>query len=80
MAKQAKQVSMTQEQIRPFIESFSRQAVSKYDKPANIGAGHAFVAGYLQSMVTQLIAKLPLDEQLHHISVLQQSSVWNQNA
>jgi hypothetical protein len=72
----AKQTKMTESQIRAFVENFSKQARNKYDIPSATGAGHAFVAGYMQSLVSQILAELPLEKQLHHINVLQESSVW----
>ena len=75
----AKQTKMTQQQVGVFVENFANQARTKYDKCAT-GAGHAYVAGYLQSLVSQLLAEFPVEKQLHHISVLQQSSVWKENA
>jgi hypothetical protein len=77
MKSQTKQVSMTEKQIRVFIDSFAKQASKKYDRSEGHGVGHAYVSGYLQSMVTQLLAELPLKKQLHHIAILQGSSVWS---
>jgi hypothetical protein len=74
-----KQTKMTQQQVGVFVENFAKQARTKFDKVAT-GAGHAYVAGYLQSLVSQLLAELPVEKQLHHISVLQESSVWKENA
>lgn len=75
----AKQTKMTQQQVGVFVENFAKQARTKFDKVAD-GAGHAYVAGYLQSLVSQLLAELPVEKQLHHISMLQESSVWKENA
>jgi type IV pilus biogenesis protein CpaD/CtpE len=72
----AKQTKMSEQQVRVFVENFAKQARNKYEIPAASGSGHAFVAGYLQSLVSQLLAELPLEKQLHHINVLQESSVW----
>jgi len=75
----AKQTKMSEMQVRVFVENFAIQARSKFDKVAS-GAGHAYVAGYLQSLVSQLLAELPVEKKLYHISVLQESSVWKENA
>jgi len=75
----AKQTKMTQQQVGVFVENFAKQARTKFDKVAT-GAGHAYVAGYLQSLVSQLLAELPVEKQLYHISMLQESSVWKENA
>jgi hypothetical protein len=74
-----KQTKMTQQQVGVFVENFAKQARNKFDKAAT-GAGHAYVAGYLQSLVSQLLAELPVEKQLYHISMLQESSVWKENA
>lgn len=72
----AKQTKMSEQQVRVFVENFAKQARTKYDISGVDGAGHAYVAGYLQSLVSQLLAELPVEKQLYHISVLQESSVW----
>ena len=61
---------MTHQQIKMIVTNFAAQATRKYD-------GHAFTAGYLESMVINLIAKLPAKEQERELNFLLTSSVWN---
>lgn len=60
---------LTREQVGAVVSAFAEQATRKYN-------GHAFTAGYLMSVVTQLIAELPAEKQLSEIVALQTSSVW----
>lgn len=60
---------MTREQIELIVNRFAKQATRKH-------GDYAFTAGYLQSMATSLIAKLPAAEQEAQIKILLTSSVW----
>lgn len=61
---------MTREQIEMVVSNFAKQATRKND--------YAYTAGYLQSLVSQLIGQLSGKEQQHHINVLLGSNVWEQ--
>jgi hypothetical protein len=65
---------MTLDQIQTFVDRFSQQAVVAH---GGYEGGHAYVAGYLGSMVTRLIRNLPIEEQLVEITGLMNSTVWN---
>ena len=60
---------MTREQLDLVVSSFARQATRKWD-------GHAYTAGYLQSLVVSLLTSLPAKEQQKHVTTLLSSSVW----
>lgn len=61
---------MTREQLEMIVSHFAKQATRKND--------YAFTAGYLQSLVSQLLGQLSAKEQQHHVNVLLTSSVWDQ--
>lgn len=61
---------MTREQLEMIVQNFARQATNKND--------YAFTAGYLQSLVSQLLGQLSAKDQQHHVNVLLSSSVWTQ--
>ena len=60
---------MTTAQIQTVVDRFIGQAVLAYD-------GHAYAAGYLGSMVSHLLQKLPIEVQLQEVDVLLTSPVW----
>lgn len=60
---------MTREQVELVVHRFAKQATGKH-------GDYAYTAGYFQSLVASLIAKLPAAEQEHQIKILLTSSVW----
>jgi len=60
---------MTREQIELVVTRFAKQATGKH-------GDYAFTAGYLQSLVSSLLAKMPAKEQEVQIKILLTSSVW----
>ena len=60
---------LTKTEVDLIVKNFSAAATRKYD-------GHAFTAGYLQSLVCSLLMQLPAKEQASQINMLLSSSVW----
>jgi hypothetical protein len=67
----AKKIS--RQELEKIVSNFANQATRKNDS-------YAYTVGYLVSLTASLLSKLPLQEQLHQISILNTSSVWEKNA
>jgi len=60
---------LSKSEVDLIVKNFANAASKKYD-------GHAFTAGYLQSLVCSLLMHLPAKEQKAQIHILLSSSVW----
>ena len=60
---------MNVENFKSVVELWKKAALEKYDS-------HAFAAGYFESMMVSMFAKLSLSEREHVAGVLLESSVF----
>lgn len=66
--------SLTKADLEIAFKNFTDQAIKKHGS----SAGHAYVAGYLESMVVRFLMQLSAEERAREMQSLERSSVWDE--